>query len=101
MKNFLPIFVCFVLFILGNGAFCSSFYDNLQLAAQSLSSYADRFIVVCDTLGVVPTMTGSGSAYFVAFDRLAEANSISQSLRKHGFKARVCNDVPCGVEIAD
>lgn len=77
------------------------FCNNLQLAAQSLSSCADRFIVVCDTLGVVPTMTGSGSAYFVAFDRLAEANSISQSLRKHGFKARVCNDVPCGVEIVD
>ena len=77
------------------------FVNNLQPAAEKLTHYADKFVSVCGKSGLTPTMTGSGSAYFVAFDSFDQAKQACDKLIRYGFSSRVCADVPCGVEVVE
>ena len=71
----------------------------LQYAVSSLSNYADSYLDSCQRLGYRANMTGSGSAYYVAFDNKEQAQSLVQQLSAEGYNTTLCSTVPSGIEL--
>ena len=74
------------------------FNNHLQAATASLSTYADNYLQFCSKQGLSPNMTGSGSAYYVAFVDEQAARNPAALLNSHGFKTTVCRSVKTGRE---
>lgn len=77
----------------------SRFNNHLQAAAARLSNYACGYLRFCSSNSLVSNMTGSGSAYYVAFDNEQSAHNACALLNANGFTTVVCKTVPCGIEI--
>lgn len=75
------------------------FNNHLQAAVVSLSDYANEYLQFCDKNGLAFNMTGSGSAYYVAFNNEQSACNACDLLNSHGFQTVVCRSVSCGIEI--
>lgn len=75
------------------------FNNHLQVSAASLSNYADDYLRFCKAQDLAPNMTGSGSAYYVAFNSEQSARDAVDLLNSHGFKTILCRSVPCGIEL--
>lgn len=75
------------------------FNNHLQVAAASLSNYADNYLQFCNKQGYVPNMTGSGSAYYVAFVDEQSARNTAELLTANGFNTVVCQSVSNGIEM--
>lgn len=91
-----------VMYLLANGqnAFALQSQNNfLQYAVSSLSNYADSYLDSCQRLGYRANMTGSGSAYYVAFDNKEQAQSLVQQLSAEGYNTTLCSTVPSGIEL--
>ncbi len=73
--------------------------NHLQLACQSLSSYAQSYLYFAKDNGFVTNMTGSGSAYYVWCQSEQQATEIYQKLRSCGFSSKVCQSVPFGIQV--
>lgn len=73
------------------------FNNHLQAAASSLSDYAADYIKFCNKHLLPFNMTGSGSAYYIAFDNEEQARNTAELLNGDGFKAVVCKSVPRGI----
>lgn len=74
------------------------FNNHLQVATSSLSDYALSYLQFCNDRGLSCNMTGSGSAYYVAYADEQSAQDTANLLNANGFKTVVCPSVPCGVE---
>lgn len=74
------------------------FNNHLQSAAASISDYANSYLRFCFSRGLSPNMTGSGSAYYVAFTDERQAAQAVDTLNADGFKTMLCRTVPCGME---
>ena len=74
-------------------------FNDLQRAAVHVSSYADEYLKFTKSHGLNAVMTGSGSAYYVAFATVAEAQKAVDLLNSNGFTTTLCQTVPQGVEI--
>ena len=74
------------------------FSNMLQPAALSLSAYAETYLEFCATNRLSCTMTGSGSAFFVAFHSQKQAKDATKLLNSQGFDTRVCKTVPQGIQ---
>ena len=72
-------------------------FNALQQPSRALNCYADNFINSCQTLGVKPTMTGSGSAYFVLCENKQKAEELASLLGGMGFSASVFQSVSSGI----
>lgn len=72
--------------------------NNLQLACQSLSAYAQGYLHCVGDLGYLPNMTGSGSAYYVWCNSQQDVESVAQQLKNRGFRCVVVSSVPYGIE---
>lgn len=77
------------------------FSNGLQKAARSMSDYAEDYICFAKSQGLNPVMTGSGSAYFAAFDNVSDAAKACNILCNAGFDTKLCSSVPCGIEFID
>ena len=75
------------------------FVNGLQQAARALSDYAEQYLAFAAANGFNAVMTGSGSAYYVAFVTETEAQSAVDTLNSHGFATILCKTVPYGIEI--
>lgn len=75
--------------------------NALQRASQSLSGYAQSFLEFANSRGIVPTLTGSGSAYFVACASKGGAQSVADLFNCQGFCTFACRFVPFGIEQID
>lgn len=75
------------------------FNNHLQQAASSLSDYASEYLQFCKQQGLTPNMTGSGSAYYVAFVNEQSARNAVNLLNSRGFNTTLCRSVPRGIEI--
>ena len=75
-----------------------SFSNMLQPAAMSLSSYAVPYLQFCAANGLFPTMTGSGSAFYVACYSQKQATEVAELLNSQCFVTRVCKTVPHGIQ---
>ena len=73
--------------------------NDLQPATRAISSYADAYLQFTGANGLHSVMTGSGSAYFVAFETRAEAQRAVDLLNLHGFSTTLCQTVPCGIDL--
>ena len=73
------------------------FGNCLQSATCSISSYADRYLAFVQSLNLHSNMTGSGSAYYVACETLAEAERVAKLLNAHGFATTVCKSTSTGI----
>lgn len=73
------------------------FNNHLQAAAASLSDYACDYLQLCKRQGLTPNMTGSGSAYYVAFASEQSAVNACNLLNAHGFATVLCRSVPHGI----
>lgn len=73
------------------------FNNHLQAATASLSNYAYGYLQFCAKRGLAPNMTGSGSAYYVAFDNEAQAAAAAALLSDNGFNTVVCCSAPDGI----
>lgn len=71
--------------------------NDLQTAVQEKTNYVDRYLFFCGSRNICPVMTGSGSAYFVAFSNRREAENICDILNENGYKSLVCKSVKQGV----
>jgi len=76
----------------------SLFCNRLQEAVASVSGYAEEYLDFAASFGLKPIMTGSGSAYYIAFDSLNKADKTAALLRRNGFKTLVCKNVSVGIE---
>ena len=76
----------------------SLFSNDLQLATRAISDYADEYLAFAEVNGLSPVMTGSGSAYFIAFSTFVEAQNAANLLNYHGFCTVVCQTVPNGIK---
>lgn len=74
------------------------FNNHLKASTASLSAYAQRYLDFCSGNGLTPNMTGSGSAYYVAFVDEQKATDATALLNARGFKTIACKSVPCGIE---
>jgi len=74
------------------------FNNHLQSAAIGISDYASDYLEFCNRQGISPNMTGSGSAYYVAFYNEQSARNTADLLNGNGFKTVVCKSVDCGIE---
>lgn len=79
------------------------FSNGLQLAAESLlpektAAEVARYKQVCASRGFSCHMTGSGSAYFVAFATKEEADFAAKLLKAEKFDTRSVSYVAWGVE---
>lgn len=81
-----------------NNCIAECFSNHLQAATVSLSDYADKYLNFCDKRGLYPNMTGSGSAYYVAFVDEQSAADAAELLTAHGFATTVCRSVSCGIQ---
>lgn len=75
--------------------------NGLQAASEKLSDYAASFLEYARNHGYKPVMTGSGSAYFLAFDNKQAAQLACDVLQKGGFSARVAKNVEQGISIVE
>ena len=71
--------------------------NDLQTAVQEKTDYADKYLFFCGSRNIRPVMTGSGSAYFVAFADPIAAQNICDILNENGYKSFVCKSVKHGV----
>lgn len=74
------------------------FNNHLQIAASGLSAYAQNYLSFCKNNDLLCNMTGSGSAYYVAFNNEAQARQTVKLLNGNGFKTVLCRSVPCGIK---
>lgn len=74
------------------------FNNQLQAATISLSGYAADYLDFCAKQGLPTHMTGSGSAYFIAFNSEQCAQDTADLLKAYGFTTTVCHSVNNGVE---
>lgn len=72
--------------------------NDLQAAARSLDGYAEEYLAFAREIDCKCTMTGSGSAYYVPFTSLSEAQHTARLFNDKGFVTRVCRSVPYGIE---
>lgn len=82
------------------------FSNGLQPAAESLlpektAAEVARYKKVCASRGFLPHMTGSGSAYFVAFATKEEADFATKLLKAEKFDTRSVSYVAWGVETSN
>lgn len=82
-----------------NNGIAECFNNHLQEATVCLSDYAYDYLQFCGKHGYTPNMTGSGSAYYVAFVDEVSARNAADLLTVHGFKTAVCHSVPRGIEL--
>ena len=75
-----------------------AFFNDLQAAATSISDYATQYLSFAKAKGLSPVMTGSGSAYFIAFSTRAEAQNAVNLLNSHCFSTILCESMPNGIE---
>lgn len=81
-----------------NNGIAECFNNHLQAATVGISDYASNYLQFCSKQGLCPNMTGSGSAYYVAFVDEQSANTAASLLNAHGFKTVVCRSVNYGIE---
>lgn len=74
------------------------FNNHLEQAVTSLSDYQRGYLDCVNRLGLSVNMTGSGSAYYAAFDNKAQADKAAELLCQQGFNTVVCKTVDCGIE---
>lgn len=72
--------------------------NGLQLAANSLDSFAQDYLNFCAECGLSSTMTGSGSAYFLPFADKFDAKRAVKLLRQQGFATHLVQSVSFGVK---
>lgn len=72
--------------------------NDLQTAVMVMDDYAQPYFIFARSQGWFYSMTGSGSAYFVAFSSLDEAKRATDLLNANGFTTKLCQTVPHGVE---
>lgn len=77
----------------------SPFFNDLQQAARSISNYAEDYLSFAAGHGLNPVMTGSGSAYFVPFEGLAEAQNAVDLLNRNGFDTVLCQTEAKGIKV--
>lgn len=75
-----------------------AFNNNLQAAVSSVTDYAESYLKFAADRGFLPNMTGSGSAYYVAYGNAKEAEQTADELTANGFETVVCASVPRGIE---
>ena len=75
------------------------FSNDLQRAATAISDYAEQYLKFAKSHGLNPVMTGSGSAYFVAFTTRDAAQKAVDLLNSNGFATRLCQSVSHGIVI--
>lgn len=75
--------------------------NDLQCAATAISNYAAQYLSFAKERGYNPVMTGSGSAYYIAFSDAFEAENALKLLNSGGFNTLFCQSVPHGIEIVD
>ena len=73
--------------------------NDLQLAATTISNYAEAYLQFAKAHALNAVMTGSGSAYYVAFSSRDEAEKAVNLLNFSGFSTFLCQSVPKGIEI--
>ena len=71
--------------------------NDLQTAVQEKTDYADKYLFFCGSRNIRSVMTGSGSAYFIAFADPIAAQNICDILNENGYKSFVCKSVKHGV----
>lgn len=71
----------------------------LQYAVAHTDSYADEYLLTVSQLGYRANMTGSGSAYYVAFDNKEQAQGLVQQLSAEGYSTTLCSTVASGIEL--
>lgn len=74
------------------------FSNGLQNAANSLSNFAQDYLKYCAESNLRCNMTGSGSAFYVAFPTLQEAKLATKMLNARGFKTKCLSYVSWGVQ---
>ena len=77
----------------------SHFKNDLQQATKEISDYAEPYLQFAKANGLNAVMTGSGSAYYVAFTTRVEAQHAVDLLNSHGFHTTLCQTVPSGIEL--
>lgn len=75
-----------------------AFNNNLQSAVANNTAYAESYLKFAALNGLYPNMTGSGSAYYVAYDNAKEAEQTAALLRANGYDTVVCRGVSNGIE---
>lgn len=73
-------------------------HNDLQTVVMAMDDYAQPYFMFARSQGWFYSMTGSGSAYFVAFSSLDEAQRATDLLNANGFTTTLCQTVPYGVE---
>lgn len=68
-----------------------SLHNDLQLPATNISSFANDYLAFCSANNLPCCMTGSGSAFFVAFFNKKQAQQAQKMLQKAGFNTFVCS----------
>lgn len=66
------------------------FGNNLQQSALSISNFAEPYLKFCSKNNLACHMTGSGSAFFVAFQNKKQAIRAKKTLCSAGFSTFVC-----------
>ncbi len=74
------------------------FCNGLQNSALSLSNYAQDYLNFCSEQNFRCNMTGSGSAFYIAFASLDEAKFATKLLKSHGFKTKCLSYVSWGIQ---
>ena len=74
------------------------FNNHLERAVTSFTDYQRGYLNCVNRLGLSANMTGSGSAYYVAFASCEQATAASARLRSNGYNTVVCKTVPRGIE---
>ena len=77
------------------------FGNDLQQATMIISNYAEQYLSFSKAHALSPILTGSGSAYFIAFSDCAEAEKTVQLLNFNGFNTILCHSVSKGIEIIE
>lgn len=75
------------------------FCNDLQPAAVSISDYAAQYLAFAKSNKLNAVMTGSGSAYYVAYARSDDAQRAVDLLNAHGFSTVLCKTVSSGIVI--
>ena len=74
------------------------FGNMLQRAALSVSPYAEEYLRFCVANQLSCSMTGSGSAFFIACPTKRKADEVANLLNAQGFATRVCKTAPQGIK---
>ena len=77
------------------------FSNGLQSAATAIRDYAEQYLHFAKANGLNPVMTGSGSAYYIAFTNLTAAEEAVKLLNSRGFNSLLCQSLPQGIEIIE